>query len=437
MSDKMKLKGLLSRNQVASEHGGRVYLLVQVTAPDRPAARQGGTAGAASGGGAGSGPGSGKRLPLNLAAVLDRSGSMQGAKLAYTQKAMSFLVDQVDKKDVLALVAYDDQVEVVQRAARVRNKDLLKGQVQALRAGGMTNLSGGLTAGAREARRNAGKGLVNRVLLMTDGLANQGVTSSEGLVAMAARLRDEGVLLTTLGVGDTFDEDLLTAMAEAGGGNFYYIENPDRIPAIFSQELQGLLAVAGQSLALRVRSSQGVRIEGVLGYPPTWGPGSVELDLPDIYAGETKSLVLELSVAPGSPGRVSLADVELVYEDALNGSGEVRLSLDLPFERVPLEALPDEPENPEVMREASLAWSSLAVDEAIREADARHYERSSQVLEETIAALSPMADDEAVAGQIEMLRERVEELRSGQYEASSRKHLRAMSHQNRSGRRHQ
>lgn len=418
MSDKMKLKGLLSRNQVASEHGGRVYLLVQVTAPD--AARAGVPT---------------DRLPLNLAAVLDRSGSMQGAKLAYTQKAMTFLVDQIGKKDVLAVVAYDDQVEVVQRAARVRNKDLLKGQVQALRAGGMTNLSGGLSAGAHEARRNARKGLVNRVLLMTDGLANQGVTSHDGLVGMAARLREEGILLTTLGVGDTFDEDLLTAMAEAGGGNFYYIENPDRIPAIFSQELQGLLAVAGQALKVRVRAGDGVRIEGVLGYPPTWGPDSVELDLPDIYAGETKSLVLEMVVAPGSPGSARLAQVELVYEDVLNGSGEIRLSLDLPLERVPVDVLPDEPENPDVMREASLAWSSRAVDEAIREADARHYERSSQVLQETIEALSPMADDEAVAAQIEMLRARVSELQSGVYEASSRKHLRAMSYQNRSGRR--
>lgn len=233
MTDKIKMVALLSRDQLPAESGGTIYLLLQLVAPERR------TEG---------------RLPLNLSAVLDRSGSMNGPKLDYTKKALGFLVDQMESADFLSILTYDDHVEVVQPAAHIFNKDLLKSQVQGIRSGGMTNLSGGLAAGVREARRNAGSGMVNRVLLMTDGLANQGITDRDTLVQKARHIRESGLLLTTIGVGNDFDEDLLTAMAEAGGGNFYYIENPDKIPAIFNQELQGLLAVAGQSLRVRVKA---------------------------------------------------------------------------------------------------------------------------------------------------------------------------------------
>lgn len=413
MTDKIKLVASLSRDQLPAESGGTIYLLLQLVAPERKAEG---------------------RLPLNLSAVLDRSGSMSGPKLDYTKKAVGFLVDQTESADFLSILTYDDHVEVVQAASHIVNKDLLKSQVLGIGTGGMTNLSGGLAAGVREARKNAGSGLVNRVLLMTDGLANRGITNPAALVQKARNIRESGLLLTTIGVGNDFDEDLLTAMAEAGGGNFYYIENPDKIPAIFNQELQGLLTVAGQSLRVRVKAGEGVSIEGIIGYLPSGTPAEVTMNLPDIYSGETKSIVFELRVRPGAQGSRKLADIELEYENLLGDQGEVRILSEVPVSMVSVDEAEEVRENPTVLKEVYMARSGQALEEAIQQADRQDYGASSQVLEEAISFLEPMADDLVVAEQVRFLREKADQLKGANYDASTRKHMRTMNFQSRSGR---
>ncbi|MHB9146290.1 MAG: vWA domain-containing protein [Symbiobacteriia bacterium] len=426
MSETIQLKAVLSRNRLPAETGGKVYLLLQLAAPARAQAGEGEPGGADSS----------RRLPLNLAAVLDRSGSMEGAKLTYTRKAASFLIEQMDAPDYLSVVTYDDEVQLLQPAAHITNRDLLKADVQAIRTGGSTNLSGGTLAGAREVRRHRSKERVNRVLLLTDGLANVGLTRREGLVEMAGQVRSAGILLTTLGVGDDFDEDLLTAMAEAGGGNFYYIANPDQIPAIFAQELEGLLAVAGQSLALSLAAAPGVTIQGVLGYPPTGTPQATLITLPDIYAGETKSLVLELDVAPGPVGSRPLLRVDFGYDDLLAGCGAVNMRLDVWASVEDAAALEGVQDDPDVLKQAHLARSAQALEEAIDLADRQDFERGSQVLAEMAAALESVGGaDESVSQQIHALREKAAEYKAGHYDAASRKQMRMMSNQTRSGRR--
>ncbi len=123
----------------------------------------------------------------------------------------------------------------------VLNKDLATALVNRIDARGMTNLSGGLMTGHSLVASQQFTKKVNCIIMMTDGLANQGITDNEGLVNLAAKIAGSGQSLTCIGVGDDFNEDLLTAMAEAGRGNFYYVENPDQIPAIFAKELEGLL----------------------------------------------------------------------------------------------------------------------------------------------------------------------------------------------------
>ncbi len=447
VSELIKLAATLSRDRLPAESGGPVYLLLQLIAPERRAEGAGGGpgAGGGAGGAEGSGgpaasPGAAARLPLNLAAVLDRSGSMAGPKIDYTRRALAFLVEQTEQGDILSVVTYDDAVEVLQPAAHITNKDRLKARVYGIAVGGMTNLSGGLAAGVGEARRHADKGVVNRVLLMTDGLANVGITDRDALVARAGSIRQSGLLLTTLGVGDDFDEDLLSAMAEAGGGNFYYIDNPDRIPAIFSQELQGLLSVVGQSLGVKVRAGEGVSIKGVIGYRPAGGSAEVNLNLPDIYAGETKSLVLELQVAPGDGGTRKLAEVTLEYEDLLGGQGEVKITVDLSVSLGPADFAAEVRDDPEVLKEVYLARSTEAVEEAIERADRGDFEGGSAVMAGVIAQLESFEDDGTVREQVHALRLRVGELNAvcanvAAYGQGIRKQMRALGYQSRSGRR--
>lgn len=214
-------------------------------------------------------------------------------------------------QDRLALITYDDQVETLLPSQPVVQKDLLKARIAAIESGGSTNLSGGLATGMQQITPHAGPDRVNRVLLMTDGLANVGVTDPETLIGWARTWRKRGLTLTALGVGADFNEDLLVSLAEAGGGSFHSIENPDRIPSLLAAELQGLLQVAGQGLHLRVAAEPGVAITGVIGYPPFGTPNEVQIPLPDLYGGEVKSLVLTLSAAAPPSAGTPLARVRL------------------------------------------------------------------------------------------------------------------------------
>lgn len=375
MSHTLTLTARLDRAHIAPS-GGTVQLLIQVGAEALPA---------------------GDRLPLNLAAVVDRSGSMHGPKLAYTKQALLFLVDQVGPQDYLSVITYDDHVETLLPSTHVIRKGPLKAELAQIESGGSTNLSGGMATGMQQIARHARSRQVNRTLLMTDGLANVGVTDPDTLINWAKSWRERGLTLSTLGVGDDFAEDLLVALAEAGGGNFHYIADPDKIPAIFAQELSGLLQVSAQALRLRVEVEPGVAIDGVIGYPPSGSPHAMELSLPDIYSGEVKSVLLALSVsAPPADGRLA---------------------------RVSLDYVPAAPPDPEVLRQVGLVRAALARDEAVRHAD--DLTAGAVALEAAADALAAVAPEDT---EVQALRVQASALRGAQYDKVVRKQMRYDSH---------
>lgn len=377
MSHTLTLTARLDRAHIAPS-GGTVQLLIQVGAEALPA---------------------GDRLPLNLAAVVDRSGSMHGPKLAYTKQALLFLVDQVGPQDYLSVITYDDHVETLLPSTHVIRKGPLKAELAQIESGGSTNLSGGMATGMQQIARHARSRQVNRTLLMTDGLANVGVTDPDTLINWAKSWRERGLTLSTLGVGDDFAEDLLVALAEAGGGNFHYIADPDKIPAIFAQELSGLLQVSAQALRLRVEVEPGVAIDGVIGYPPSGSPHAMELSLPDIYSGEVKSVLLALSVAaPPADGRLA---------------------------RVSLDYVPAAPPDPEVLRQVGLVRAALARDEAVRHADRGDLTAGAVALEAAADALAAVAPEDT---EVQALRVQASALRGAQYDKVVRKQMRYDSH---------
>ncbi|MFZ5817883.1 MAG: vWA domain-containing protein [Bacillota bacterium] len=411
MTNRLSLTARTERAHIPPS-GGALHLLLQIGAESVAA---------------------GERLPLNLAAVADRSGSMHGPKLTYTKEALRFLVDQMGPADFLSVITYDDQVETLAPSHQVVHKDALKAAIRRIESGGTTNLSGGLATGMQQITAHARPRQVNRVLLMTDGLANVGVTDPETLIGWARAWRSRGLTLSTLGVGDDFAEDLLVALAEAGGGNFHYIADPDKIPAIFARELDGLLQVAAQGLQLQFEAEPGVAIDGVLGYPPAGTPQAITLDLPDIYGGEVKSVILALTVAaPPADGRLGRATLR--FMDAAGPEPQsvtLEVSIGVTAEPGLLEAPPD----PEVARQVGLARAGQAREEAVLLSDQGDLEAGARALEFAAAALAPMAAHDAEAAeQYAALQSQAEALRSAQYDKGMRKQMRQDSFQARQGR---
>jgi len=193
-----------------------------------------------------------QRQPLNVCAVLDRSGSMAGQKLEYVKKAVQFLVQHLKADDRFSMVTYDDRVTVDVRPTQVTFKDAISQSIEAIRSGNATNLSGGWLQGCQLVTDGIGQNQSDRVLLLTDGLANRGITGVEQLTALTRQKREAGVTTTTIGVGLDFNEDLLKNMAHEGGGAFYFIDSPEQTPEIFAEELQDLLNVVGQNLDITV-----------------------------------------------------------------------------------------------------------------------------------------------------------------------------------------
>ncbi len=390
------------------------YLMVKLTAPEQEI----------------------KNRPVqNLSFVIDRSGSMSGEKLEYTKKAVSFAVGHLGPQDYCSVVAFDDMVTMVASSHRVENKDALKMAVESIYPGGSTNLSGGMLLGLREVKLAHKENQINRVLLLTDGMANVGVTDHGALVEKAREMASGGVTLSTFGLGDDFEEDLLQAMAEAGGGNFYYIEAPDQIPGIFDQELAGLLSIVAQNLSVKVKPGQDVSVTGVLGYPFTTGEG-VTVNLPDIYCGETKILLVELVISPLAEGTHKLLSVELDYADVRQNLALVNLKMDLNL-TASSEPGAGPAENIEVIKQVELLRCAQAKEEAIRLADQGDFDASRQVLEGQLGKMQSLGDTVScneISVEMKELQDNLSIMSEAGYNKASRKKMAYNAYQRRRGR---
>jgi Ca-activated chloride channel family protein len=178
-----------------------------------------------------------RRTPLNLAVVLDKSGSMTGAKLEKTKQAALQLVDRLAPNDVFSLVIFSDEARVLVPAQKVEDKEALKEKIEGIEAGGSTALYAGVKTGARQIQEYFSSKRINRVILLSDGLANVGPSSTRDLRRLGSDLAEKGISVTTIGVGDDYNEDLMAGLAEASDANYYYVQDTEKLPEIFAKEL--------------------------------------------------------------------------------------------------------------------------------------------------------------------------------------------------------
>ncbi len=207
------------------------------------------------------------RTNLNLGVVLDRSGSMHGSKLLKAKEAVEFIVNNLTNQDVFALTIYDHRVNTIIPAANLSNKASIINKIRSVRDRGRTNLHGGLMEGIKQVESAKHLEYRNIVLLLSDGLANEGITDRKRIRESAKSTYEGGIGVSTFGVGDDFDEDLLVNIADSAGGSFYFIETADDIPKFIEQEFKGLLATSAYNLEVSWEGLEGIILQRVLGVP--------------------------------------------------------------------------------------------------------------------------------------------------------------------------
>lgn len=376
------------------------------------------------------------RAALKLALVIDRSGSMAGDKMEVTKACAGYLVRRLASGDELAIVAYDDAVNLVAPLAPVHTEGLLAA-IAAIQPGGSTNLSGGWLKGVEVLTGSAGSGAgdaTRRVLLLTDGQANAGVTEPATLVTMASSARGQGVGTTTIGFGHNFAEDLLTAMGDAGGGNAHFAPTPDAAPAIFAEEFDGLASVVAQNVSVEIRPGDDVGLVEVLNrYPSTPVAGGVQLALGDAYGGERRSVVFALHVpALADLGVIKVADVVLRYVGVGDQIAAHEVTLPVVVNLVgAAEAASDNGDNA-VVEQVVVLKAAKARDEARRLADEGNFSVGQALLWASAEQLRRTAAGSAKADELlaeaELLDDTSRLLASTTYDASTQKRLHYDAH---------
>ncbi|MEP0815215.1 MAG: VWA domain-containing protein [bacterium] len=254
------------------------------------------------------------RAPVAVALVLDKSGSMEGRPMEQLKIAVKYLVDRLTPADLLTIVVFGEESEVVMPLRRVLNANLIKQHVDAIRPRGTTNLWGGISDAVVQLLSTQAPHHLKRVLLLTDGEANEGITDYQSIVSEVRSRHASGISFSTLGMGIEYNEELMMAIAKNTGGNYHFVEHPDEIPKVFERELGSLFGVVGNEPEIRLKLRKGVSVARVYGLEYKAEGREVTIGLPSLEAGTTQAALIELAIEPHPPARFKKLEVELSYK---------------------------------------------------------------------------------------------------------------------------
>ncbi len=194
-----------------------------------------------------------QRPPANLVLVADVSGSMEGANMELQKQAFSTLVAQLDDDDRVAIVAYSDNARVVLKPTSGGKQRQIIGAINRLEAGGSTNAALGLTQGYQMAESMLQPGFINRVVFTSDGLANTGATSPEAIISLIRRQKDQGIFMTTVGIGDRmYNDAMMEQLANQGNGHYLFIGNQYDIQRAFVDNFMSQMHVVAKNAKVQV-----------------------------------------------------------------------------------------------------------------------------------------------------------------------------------------
>jgi len=256
------------------------------------------------------------RPAVNLAIVLDRSGSMAGQKLERAKDAAIEALRHLGPMDMFSVVVYDHNVSTVVSAQHATNIEWIEGRIRQIRSGGNTALFGGVSQGAAEVRKNLDGNYVHRIILLSDGIANVGPSSPEDLGRLGAALIKEDISVTTVGVGTDYNEDLMTSLSQNSDGNTYFVESSRDLPRIFTAELGDVLSVVAKKVNIIIECPNGVKPLNIIGREGRIKGRIVELSLNQLYGSQEKYALIEVEIPGGKSGeKRDIAYVNVSYEN--------------------------------------------------------------------------------------------------------------------------
>lgn len=274
-------------------------------------------------------PGS-QRSPVNLALVIDRSGSMSGYKLAQAKQAARQLVNLLGDQDRLSIVHYGSDVKALpSMAATASNRQRMIQYIEGIWDEGGTNISAGLQTGQHQVNLARNEYKVNRLILISDGQPTEGVTDEQSLKQVVKNIRAQGVTVSSIGVGTDFNEDLMQAFAEYGAGAYGFLEDAGKLAGIFQKDLQQAATLVARNVELSFELPDGVTLGEVLGYQAHQAGRTVRVAMPDFSAGQTERVVARVRVNGAAVGQaVNVSGLKLTYTDLLkDGTVESTASL--------------------------------------------------------------------------------------------------------------
>ncbi len=378
LANTVKLDAQLGQSAVVAADGKHVYLRISLEglalASDR------------------------KRAAANVGLVIDRSGSMEDDnKIGKARDGATMALERLNEDDVASVVAFNHNVDVLLPAQHVTDHGRISRVIEKLTADGNTALYAGTEEGLRQVTKYLDRGRVNRLILISDGLANVGPSTPQEVAALGMKAAAKGISITTIGLGLGYNEDLMTKLAYASDGNHAFVERSDQLVDIFNKEFGDVLSVVAHDLIIRIDCHKGFKPMRLLGREAEIKDGVVTFHLNQLYGKQQKYAVLELEVPRGaSAGDLSVADVELSY----SAFGETKRSTDRSQVSVRITPKAEDEQaslNPAVMGEITTQLANEVHEEAVRMRDIGQVDEAKKLLNGYATQLDQQAASSGVA----------------------------------------
>jgi len=336
---------------------------------------------------------SSNRSPVNTCIVLDRSGSMGGNKLVLAQRAVEETLGLLGPSDRFGLLVYDDVIETITESspATDENKALALKRLASVEARGRTDLARGWLLGCEQISLHSNGKTIDRCLLLTDGVANTGMTDPLEIIYHAGQLQQRGIETSTFGLGAEFDERFLQRLADAGGGHFYFVENAVQIADCLANEIGEAIDVVARNVQLRATELDGTVVTPIHQARADRDGDGVRIVVGNLVSAQKVELVLEVEFEPQLLKPTSTLHFSLVQDRGASSPVPIRL---IRWKKLSSDLGDSQSTNGDVILVAAELLAAQAREKALEQNRAGEYHGASEEIESVMQKLGELGKDD-------------------------------------------